>query len=84
MAANDFSRRNLVTSSICTGCGANLTLSFDKLGEHAPDAETSHGAGGAYVLENRIHVHPCKTCIERITAPARAISDAIKLMQGGA
>lgn len=79
--SDDFSRTNLVTSFICTGCGKNLTLSFDKLGDRAPAAQTSHGMGGAYVLENRIHVHPCKTCIDKATAPARAISDALKQLQ---
>lgn len=78
---NDFARTNLVTSFICTGCGENLTLSFDKLGQPAPKAETSFGSGGAYVLENRIYVNPCKRCIEKSIAPARAIADALKQLQ---
>ena len=78
---DDYARINLVTSFICTGCGDNLTLSFDKLGDPSCVAETSHGMGGAFALENRIHVHPCKTCIDKAIAPARAISDALKQLQ---
>ncbi|WP_157132260.1 hypothetical protein [Roseobacter sp. AzwK-3b] len=73
----DSGRINLVTSFICTECGENLDLAFDQLGKPAPKASTSFGMGGAYVLENRVHVHPCRTCIEKEVAPARMIAAAL-------
>ena len=74
----DSGRASLVTSFICTGCGGNLDLSFEDLGKPAPNASTSFGMGGAYVLENRVHVHPCRTCIDKETEPARMISAALE------
>lgn len=74
---SDTSRVSLVTSFLCSQCGHNLELSFDGGPVH-DDADTSHDITGALHLPNRIHVHPCRRCIDKATAPARAIKKALR------
>jgi len=77
--ANDIGRTDLITRFFCRECGGKLNVSYDQHeGRH--DAHESGDPTGAQCRYSSIFIWPCKRCIEKHTAPAKAMAAAIKSM----
>lgn len=68
-------RKNLIMNLFCSECSGPLNLVYgEEVGKQRVDRPTSADPTGAacrYI--EKIHVEPCKHCIEKNTRPAKAL-----------
>lgn len=65
-------RKFLITKLICSRCGENLSLTYDK-----PKGSSKHADGeptGGEKVEVRVAVEPCDTCLRPIKEVEEALS----------
>ena len=72
--SDDTVRNHLVTVFICAKCGTSLNLSYNVPPRHE---HTAHDITGAYMVEKKVAIHPCKTCCEGPKAALQSIRDAL-------
>ena len=70
----------------CSECGERLGVKPKKSTEltgFTNDYESSFGGDKSfYAATFTLEVSPCKTCIEKVTEPARILANAVKALQG--
>lgn len=70
----------------CAKCGKRLGVKPAKSTEltgFTNDYQNSFGEGkSSYAATFTLEVSPCKTCIEKVTEPARILANAVKALQG--
>lgn len=69
-------REFLVTKLVCSKCGGNLQLTYDK--PKGPSRYADGEPTGAAMVETRIAVEPCRTCM----APLDDVRRALKTING--
>ena len=75
---DDSMRRNHIQVYKCFECGNKLNLTYDfKDGVELGDSWESGDPTGATCLYQTIMIHPCKNCIDKHTAPAKQLAQAI-------
>lgn len=81
--SKDLARNHLITRLYCFDCGNQLDLTYDdRKKKDAPfDQGENDEPSGGYKMVNKITVHPCRHCIDKYTAPAKALVNAVKQIQ---
>lgn len=69
-------REFLVTKLVCSACGNNLQLTYDK--PKGPSKWAEGEPTGAAMVEVRVAVEPCRTCL----APLDDVRRALKAIDG--
>lgn len=79
---SDGMRTELITRFVCGDCGELLTIPYEPKAERRQSISQSGDPTGAKVRYNPIYINPCRHCIEKHTAPAKALAAAVKMMTG--
>lgn len=81
------SRTNLIMHFHCSECGNQLTIDYPKEAKTPPvdnwgaPQTPKEDTGAACFYTPKISIAPCRHCIEKHTAPARKLVEAVRDMQ---
>ena len=76
------SKREATANCVCGECGKKLTIPYEPKVVRTASISEHGDPTGAAVKYNPIYINPCHHCIEKHTAPAKALAAAVKLMTG--
>ncbi len=80
MAENkDSMRYNLVMKFVCVKCGSQMRITYDDIPKTRPyQPEADSGITGAAAVNQMVRIHPCDPCYLAVTAPMKALSNAMQ------
>lgn len=76
--SDNYGRDTIITRILCLECGTPMRVSYDAKAGVKYDSWRNGDPTGARVFYNTIYMHPCKTCVAKLTAPATALAKALK------